>query len=122
RVTKDMQQNMTQREQGLTSHLSTVKDTLTNHTSIVENTFNQKLDAVIRNMDQGLYTITDGISRELIEMRRASEEMNQNHMRLVQQSLQEFTRELQILNRQISLIGQQPVRTTNTIGMNRDEF
>lgn len=122
RVVKEIQQNVTQREREVHSNVNTLKDTLATHVSSVENTLSQKLETVIRNMDQGLYTVTDGMNRELIEMRRMAEELNQNHVRLVQQSLQELGREMQHVNRQITQSGQQPIRQANRIGLNHDEF
>src|SRR5699024_5981690 len=88
-VIKEIKQNAYKQEQALHSNMHTLKDTHTSHMLTVENTLSQNLETAIRNMDQGIYTMTEGMARELVEMRRVLEEMSQNHVRLVQHSLQE---------------------------------
>src|SRR5699024_4345392 len=86
------------RDQQLITNVGTLQDTLTSHVTNVESTLGQKLDALVRNLDQTLYSVTDGMNRELAEIRRVSEEMSQHHARLMQQFVQEIGREIQTLN------------------------
>lgn len=125
RMITEANQTFTNRDQQLASNVGGLQDTFTNHAANVENTLTQKLDTMIRNFDNSLYSLTDGMNRELAEMRRVSEEINQNHARLMQQLLQELGREIQALNRQIASVGPRPstpTSQTRTIGMNQDEY
>src|SRR5690625_5245395 len=118
RTINQVNQTFTQRDQQVDANVTSLKDTLTTHVTNVESTLSQKLDTLIRNMDKSLYTVSDGMNRELTEVRRISEEIHQNHARLMQQVMQELGREVRNLNQQLSQI-RPPNRT---IGLNRDEF
>ena len=125
RMITEASQTFSQRDQQLATNVGGLQDTFTNHAANIENTLTQKLDTMIRNIDNSLYSLSDGMNRELVEMRRVSEEINQNHARLIQQLLQELGREIQTLNRQIASFGPRPnapTSQTRTIGMNRDEL
>ncbi|MEI3611853.1 MotA/TolQ/ExbB proton channel family protein [Pseudogracilibacillus sp. SO30301A] len=125
RMITEANQTFSKRDQQLATNVGGLQDTFTNHAANIENTLTQKLDTMIRNIDNSLYSLSDGMNRELVEMRRVSEEISQNHARLIQQLLQELGREIQTLNRQISSFGPRPsapTSPTRTIGMNRDEL
>ncbi len=122
RTITDVNNLYSRRDQQLDSTMNTIKDTLTNYVATTENTLGQKLDILIRNIDSTLYSLSDNVNREFTEMRRVSDDMSQNHARILQQLLQELGREIQTLNRQISSVDQQNNRIDRTIGMNRNEF
>ncbi len=115
-------QSFSERNQSLHSNVADMKNTLTTHVSGIENTLGQKLDTLIRNMDQSLYTAVDGMNRELAEIRRMSEDVSQNNARLIQQVLQEFSREMQALNRRMTPSGGEMRVPNRSLGMNRDEY
>ncbi|MEI3605080.1 MotA/TolQ/ExbB proton channel family protein [Pseudogracilibacillus sp. SE30717A] len=122
RTITDVNNLYSRRDQQLDSTMNSIKDTLTSYVATTENTLGQKLDILIRNIDSTLYSLGDNVNREFTEMRRVSDEISQNHARILQQLLQELGREIQTLNRQISSVDQQNNRIDRTIGMNRNEF
>src|SRR5699024_8196849 len=99
------------RDKPLMTNVGTRQDTLTSHVTNVGSTLGQQRAALGRNLDQTLYSVTDGMNRELAEIRRVSEEMSQHHARLMQQFLQEIGREIQTLNQQSS--GRTRIANTN---------
>src|SRR5690625_981223 len=122
RMVTDMNQTFTDREQKLESNVGALRDNLASHLTNVEGTLGQKLDTMIRSIDNSLYSLSEGMNRELMEMRRVSEDINQNHARLMQQLLQELGREIQTLNRQLTSIGQQTIQPNRRIGIDKDEY
>src|SRR5699024_12476874 len=78
-----------QRDQQHSSHVNNLEGTLVNHVSKTESVLGEKLDTMIRNVNHSLHEVSDGMNRELREIRNMSEEVNQNHARLMQQLLQE---------------------------------
>lgn len=109
RTIGQVNQTFTQRDHQLESNITMLKDTLANYVSSLEGTLGQKLDIVIRNIENNMYQKHDGMNREFTEMRRISEEINQNHARVIQQLLQDLTREIQTMNRQLMVLGQSQV-------------
>jgi len=109
RTIGQVNQTFTQRDHQLESNITMLKDTLANYVSSLEGTLGQKLDTVIRNIENNMYQEHDGMNREFTEMRRISEEINQNHARAIQQLLQDLTREIQTMNRQLRVLGQSQV-------------
>lgn len=109
RTIGQVNQTFTQRDHQLESNITMLKDTLANYVSSLEGTLGQKLDTVIRNIENNMYQKHDGMNREFTEMRRISEEINQNHARAIQQLLQDLTREIQTMNRQLRILGQSQV-------------
>ncbi len=109
RTIGQVNQTFTQRDHQLESNITMLKDTLANYVSSLEGTLGQKLDTVVRNIENNMYQKHDGMNREFTEMRRISEEINQNHARAIQQLLQDLTREIQTMNRQLRLLGQSQV-------------
>lgn len=113
-------QTFIQRDQQLETNVAMLKETLSNYVSSLEGTLGQKLDTVIRNIENSMYVKSDGLKREITEMRRLSEETNQNHARQVQQLLQELSREIQTLNRHVESIGQQAA--SRRTGLDQNEY
>lgn len=117
-------QNFTERDRQLETNVELLKDTLANYIANLEGTLGQKLDVVIRNIGESMDVTSGSIKREISEMRRQSEDIQQNHARATQQLLQDLGREIMTLNRQLERLGQQAqiVQTNRRIGMSRDEY
>lgn len=117
-------QNFTERDRQLETNVELLKDTLANYVANLEGTLGQKLDVVIRNIGESMDVTSGSIKREISEMRRQSEDIQQNHARATQQLLQDLGREIMTLNRQLERLGQQAqiVQTNRRIGMSRDEY
>lgn len=121
RSIEQVKQIFTERDQQLDTNVAMVKDTLTNYVNSLEGTLGQKLDNVIRHLDNQMYQANDKMTREWSDMRRIADEVNQNNARTNEQLLQELTREIQTMNRQLQLLSNE--RTdSRTIGTNRHEF
>ncbi|MFD2132785.1 MotA/TolQ/ExbB proton channel family protein [Pseudogracilibacillus auburnensis] len=120
RTVTQVNQTFIQRDQQLETNVAMLKETLSNYVSSLEGTLGQKLDTVIRNIENSMYVTSDGLKREITEMRRLSEETNQNHARQVQQLLQELNRETQTLNRHVESIGQQAA--SKRTGLDQNEY
>lgn len=120
RTVTQVNQTFIQRDQQLETNVAMLKETLSNYVSSLEGTLGQKLDTVIRNIENSMYVTSDGLKREITEMRRLSEETNQNHARQVQQLLQELSREIQTLNRHVESIGQQAA--SRRTGLDQNEY
>ncbi|MBO1001622.1 MotA/TolQ/ExbB proton channel family protein [Pseudogracilibacillus auburnensis] len=120
RTVTQVNQTFIQRDQQLETNVAMLKETLSNYVSSLEGTLGQKLDTVIRNIENSMYVTSDGLKREITEMRRLSEETNQNHARQVQQLLQELNREIQTLNRHVESIGQQAA--SRRTGLDQNEY
>lgn len=108
-VINRLEQTFNHRDGQLESNVNMVKDTFTNYVTTLEGTLGQKLETLIRNIDNSMYTQQDEIKRDFIEMRRMSEEINDNQVRAIQQLLRELTNEIQNLNRHQQ--SNQPLRT-----------
>ncbi|SHG87664.1 MotA/TolQ/ExbB proton channel family protein [Ornithinibacillus halophilus] len=117
-------QNYSHRENQLESSVGLLKDALTKYTSGVESSLGEKMEKVVRNISDSMNTTNEGIKREFMELRRLSEDVQQNNARYTQQMIQELSREIQILNRQLSMFSQQGLQRQrqNTIGMNQNEY
>lgn len=98
-VINRLEQTFSKRDGQLESNVNMVKDTFTNYVTTLEGGLGQKLDTLIRNIDNSMYSQQDEIKRDFIEMRRMSEEINDNQVRAIQQLLRELTKEVQNLNR-----------------------
>lgn len=97
-----MKQTFTKRDQQLDTNVKMVKDTLTNYVKSLEGTLGQKLDQLIRHLDQQTYQTNDQMNRAWTEMRQVADDINQNNVRTNQQLLQEATREIQSMNRHLA--------------------
>jgi len=112
------------RDRQLEKNVDILKETLSNYVANLEGTLGQKLDAVIRNIGESMDVTYGGIKRDMTEMRRQSEDIQQTHGRATQQLLQDLGREIVTLNRQLERLGQQAqtMSMNRGIEMNRDEF
>lgn len=119
-----MERTFTNRERQLESNVDMMKDTLAQYVANLEGTLGHKLDAVIRNITDSLDQTSSGIQREFSDMRRQSEDMQQNHARATSQLLQDLGREIARLNRQLEILGQQAqtVQGYRRIGAHSDDF
>lgn len=122
RTLGQMNQMFTQRDQQLESNVTMLKETLANYVTSLEGTLGQKLDTVIRNIENNLYQTHNGMNREFTEMRRISEEINQNNARMIQQALQNLNEEIQTMNRQLRTFEGRPQIENRAIGRNQNEF
>lgn len=94
-----LDQTFSKRDRELMSNVDLVKETLMTYVSTLEGTIGQKLETLIRNIDQSMYTQQDDLKRDFLEMRRMSEEINDNQQRTNQQLLRELTNEISELHR-----------------------
>lgn len=115
-----LQQTFTKRDQQLELNVTMLKETLANYVRSLEGTLGQKLDSVLRNVENEQYTFKDSMNRELTEMRRLSEETNQNHARTNQQLLQDLTREIRTMNHQLSFV-RSPITENQSMGQDKNE-
>lgn len=120
RTITSVNETFTKRDQQLDTNVTLVKDTLTNYVTSLEGTLGQKLESVIRNIENSLYVTNDGLKRELGEMRRMSEEINQNHARQTEQLLRQLSLDIQSLTRQLDMLGQQA--QSRRIGRDENDF
>src|SRR5699024_4430358 len=72
-------QTFTQSAQQLSSHVNNRGSSPVNHVSKTESVLGEKLDTMTRNVNHSLHEVSDGMNRELREIRNMSEEVNQNH-------------------------------------------
>lgn len=107
RMITSVNETFTKRDQQLDTNVTLVKDTLTNYVSNLQGTLGQKLDAVIRNIENSLHVSNDDLKREIGEIRRVSEEINQNHARQTDRLLTQLSQDIQSLTRQLDTLGRQ---------------
>src|SRR5699024_4706699 len=95
-------QRFTKRDQQLDTNGTMVKETLMNYVQSLEGTLGQKLEQLIRQLDQQSYQTNDQMNRAWVEMRQVADDINQNNVRTNQQLLQDATREIQSMNRHLT--------------------
>lgn len=117
-------QNYNDRDRKLETSVDVLKDTLASYVANLEGTLGQKLDGVSRNIGDSMNQASGLIKRDMSDMRRQAEDVQQNHARATQQLLQDLGREIVTLNRQLERLGQQAqtVPMSRGIGMSRDEY
>lgn len=120
-ITK-MNQAFNQRENQLEAGVGILRDTLSNYVAGLEGTLGDKLDKVARNIAGYVDGTNEGIKREFKELSRIAEDTQQSNSRYTQQMLQELSREIQTLNRQLHSLGQQAGKWNNGIGLNQNEY
>lgn len=108
------QQTFSQRDHQLESNVTMMKDTLSNYVQSLEGTLGQKLDTMNRNIEQNMQHTQDKLHREMTDIRRLSDETNQNQARAMQQLLQDLTREMQTMSRHIESMSQARVNNQRT--------
>ncbi|MBO0993422.1 MotA/TolQ/ExbB proton channel family protein [Bacillus sp. SD088] len=124
-VLSKMNQSFQQREQQLDTGVDLLKETLSNYVSSLEGTLGGKLDQVARNIGDSIELTTNGMRKEFTEIRRGSEDIQQNSFRSIQQLLQELGQEFHTFNRQmnsINRIEQETVRVNSGMGLSRNDY
>lgn len=116
-----VKKTFSERDRQIDTNVEMLKSTLANYVANLEGTLGQKLDAVIRNISESMDRASGTINRDFTDMRRQSEDIQENHARATQQLLQDLGREIVTLNRQLERLGQQ-TQSVQRIGMNRNEF
>ncbi|MGM8364354.1 MotA/TolQ/ExbB proton channel family protein [Virgibacillus sp. W0181] len=111
-----------QQENQIGSHISLLKDALTKHVDVLEGTLGDRLDRVVRSINDSVEMTTEGLNREFKELGRLSEDMQQANFRYMQQILQELSREIQMLNRQLNTVSQQAANRNSNIRLNQNEY
>ncbi|MFD1360069.1 MotA/TolQ/ExbB proton channel family protein [Lentibacillus salinarum] len=100
-------QSFNQRENQVDVSVDVLKNTLSNYVANLEGILGDKLDKVARNINDSVDMTNDGIKKEFQEIRRLSEDIQVSNSRHIQQMLQDLSREIQGLNRQLNRMGQQ---------------
>lgn len=124
-VLSKMNQSFQQREHQLDVGVDLLKETLSNYVSNLEGTLGGKLDQVARNIGDSIELTTNTMRKELTEIRRGSEDIQQNSFRSIQQLLQELGQEFQTFNRQMNSInryGQEAVHVNSGLGLSRNDY
>lgn len=124
-VLSKMNQSFQQREHQLDVGVDLLKETLSNYVSNLEGTLGGKLEQVARNIGDSIELTTNTMRKELIEIRRGSEDIQQNSFRSIQQLLQELGQEFQTFNRQMNSInryGQEAVHVNSGLGLSRNDY
>ena len=101
RSIEEVKQTFTKRDHQLDTNVAMVKETLANYVTSLEGTLGQKLENLLRTVDNQMYQTNDKVNREWTEMRQIANEINQNNARTNQQLLQDLTREIQTMNRRL---------------------
>ena len=112
-----MDRTFNQRENQMEASVNVLKDALAQYVNNVEGTLSSKLEQIIRQIESSMGQTTEGIQRELSEIRHLNENIQQNNVRFMQQLTQEIGREMQILNRNLATQQQQPIR----VGWNQND-
>ncbi|GIN57887.1 hypothetical protein J8TS2_22060 [Lederbergia ruris] len=124
-VLSKMNQSFQQREHQLDVGVDLLKETLSNYVSNLEGTLGGKLEQVARNIGDSIELTTNTMRKELTEIRRGSEDIQQNSFRSIQQLLQELGQEIQTFNRQMNSInryGQEAVHVNSGLGLSRNDY
>lgn len=124
-VLSKMNQSFQQREHQLDVGVDLLKETLSNYVSNLEGTLGGKLEQVARNIGDSIELTTNTMRKELTEIRRGSEDIQQNSFRSIQQLLQELGQEFQTFNRQMNSInryGQEAVHVNSGLGLSRNDY
>ncbi|MFD2759767.1 MotA/TolQ/ExbB proton channel family protein [Lentibacillus juripiscarius] len=115
-----MNQSFQQRENQVEASVDVLKNTLSNYVANLEGLLGDKLDKVARNINDSVEMTNDGIKKEFQEIRRLTEDIQQNNSRSIQQLLQDLSHEIQGLNRQLNRVGQQA--EPNEGRLKKDEY
>lgn len=116
-----MNNTFSQRENHVEASVDVLKNTLTNYVENLEGILGDKLDKVARNINDSVVMTNDGIKKEFQEIRRLSEDIQQNNSRYIQQLLQDLNREIQGLNRKLNGIGQ-TTQNINDTGLKQNGY
>lgn len=117
----NMDRTFNKRENELGVNINILKDTLANYVNNVEGTLSDKLDQVVRQIGDSLELTNDTMRRELTEIHRTSDAIQQDYARSMQQLMQQLGREIQLLNQNVMTAPQQQ-RINHRIGPNENDF
>lgn len=117
-----MNQAFQQRENQLETSVGVLKDTLSTYVTNLEGSLGSKLDKVGQSIRDYMQGANDGIRKEFQDLRRTSEANEQSHARLIQQTLQDLNREIQILNQQLTAFVQRTTTPNNPIRLSQNEY
>lgn len=116
-----MDQTFNQRENQLEASVGVLKDTLSTYVGNVEGTIGNRLEQIVRQIADSMDQTSEGIKREFTEIRRITEDVQLNQSRSMQHLIQELGREIQLLNRNLSMLSQEPAPVNSRIGWNQNE-
>lgn len=102
-MNRAFQQQKNELESGVTS----LRSVLAKYVNILEGAFTEKLDKVIHNMQHSAEKANEKMKWEFEELVRLSESLQRENYRHIDQLLNDLKDQIQILNRQLSLIGEQ---------------
>lgn len=109
-------------EDQLKANVDLMKDTITRYVTGLEGTLGDKLNQVMQNIAHAVEGTNHGIKMEFQELRRLSEEVQQNNAYVTQNILRELGQEIQALNRLLSTFGQQAVQKNREIRLSQNEY
>lgn len=110
------------RENQMEVSVGILKDTLTKYVASLEGSLGNRLDQVMQNIANSVDKTNQGIKMEFTELRRLSEEVQQNNAHYTQTVLRELTQEIQGLNRLLNTFGQQAVQRNRDIRLSQNEY
>ncbi|MGM8213095.1 MotA/TolQ/ExbB proton channel family protein [Virgibacillus sp. W0430] len=111
-----------EQERQIELKIAHLTDALTKHVAILGSTLEDKLDRVVRNMHETAEKTSDGLNRDFRELSRITGDIQKENFRFIQQILQELSREIQQLNRQLSVTGQHVAQRNQTARLSQNEF
>lgn len=112
-------QSFQHRERELDKSVDVLRDALLKHVASLEGELDHRLHDVVRQFGDAMNRTSEGMKRELVDIRRMTEDIQRNYFRSIQQLLQEIGREFQTYNRSVQTTSQQ---NATHIGMDRNEF
>ncbi|GAA0432423.1 hypothetical protein GCM10008983_06250 [Lentibacillus halophilus] len=114
-----LNQSFQQRENQVEASVDVLKNTLSDYVANLEGKLGDKLDTVSRNINDSVEMTNDGLKKEFQEIRRLSEEVQQNNSRYIQKTLKDLRGEIEELNRQLDRMDRQD--RMNDERLNRDD-
>ena len=117
-----MDHTFNRQENQLKANVDLLKDTLTKYVTGLEGTFGDKLHQVMQTIANSVDGTNNGIKMEFQELRRLSEDIQQNNAYVTQNILRELGQEIQTLNRLLSTFGQQAVQRNREIRLGQHEY
>src|SRR5690625_2307854 len=117
-----MDHTFNRQENQLKANVDLLKDTLTKYVTGLEGTFGDKLHQVMQTIANSVDGTNNGIKMEFQELRRLSEDIQQNNAYVTQNILRALGQEIQTLNRLLSTFGQQAVQRNREIRLGQHEY
>jgi len=109
-------------ENHLQANVDLMKDTLTKYVTGLEGTLGDKLNQVMQSIANSVDGTNHSIKMEFQELRRVSEEVQQNNVYVTQNILRELGQEIQALNHMLNTFGQQAVQRNKEIRLSQNEY